>query len=227
MESSSTSSSSSSSSSSSNANVGRRILFLHGLESGPTGSKVQYMLKHFGKDAVIVPDLEMSLFDYSKENALIRNFFSFSASIEGCLNIVLNTIKKELLEGEEFILVGSSWGGLLAVRLLHDHNIRPYKTILLAPALASSRWFSLIFPSFNPEAFPSQPHKILIIHGTSDDTVPVESSRNFGIKFPDQVEVMEAEGADHGLNSYLLKRTNGHSKGRLKSVLVDQGVTPC
>jgi predicted esterase YcpF (UPF0227 family) len=51
-----------------------KILFVHGLESGPNGSKIKYLQKYFN---VIAPDLKMSKFNITKENSLIRNLIRY------------------------------------------------------------------------------------------------------------------------------------------------------
>ena len=202
----------------------KKVLFVHGLESGPTGSKARYLLSHFDSDYVIVPDMQMSVFDIQKENSVVRNFFSFSASMQGCVHSILRRIQAEKLSGDDFILVGSSWGGAVALNLLVEHNIRPYKTILLAPALKVTGWMSFFFPNYIPKQIPVQIKNIIVIHGVNDDTVPIQSSRDLSILYPDIVELMEVENGDHRLNDYLLTSSTEYPSGRLCSMLKSYGV---
>ena len=46
------------------------ILFLHGLESGASGFKSKYLKKHFKNS--IVPNLNVSVFDITKNNSILR-----------------------------------------------------------------------------------------------------------------------------------------------------------
>ena len=48
-----------------------RILFMHGLESGPGGSKDRYLRQHF--EEVCTPDMKMSLFRLTRSNSVLRN----------------------------------------------------------------------------------------------------------------------------------------------------------
>jgi predicted esterase YcpF (UPF0227 family) len=91
-------------------------IFLHGLESSSKGHKARWLREHF--PVVVTPDFTGSLGNRMKK-----------------LNIVL--AKKE-----ELLLVGSSFGGLMATIYAQENNSRVRKVILLAPALN--------FPDFSP-----------------------------------------------------------------------------
>ena len=47
-----------------------RLLYMHGLESGPGGSKDTYLRRHF---QVCMPDMKISLYRLSKSNSVLRN----------------------------------------------------------------------------------------------------------------------------------------------------------
>ncbi len=51
-----------------------KILFMHGLESGPKGSKARYLQQNFQN--VCIPNMQMSLFDIRKSNSVLRNILS-------------------------------------------------------------------------------------------------------------------------------------------------------
>jgi hypothetical protein len=42
----------------------------------------------------------------------------------------------------------------------------------------------------------------MIIHGHMDAAVPIEDSRQYALKYPDKVQLIEVD-ADHDLNSHL------------------------
>ena len=48
-----------------------RVLFVHGLESGPNGKKVQFLREQFRN--VECCDMQMSLLNISRHNSVIRN----------------------------------------------------------------------------------------------------------------------------------------------------------
>ena len=239
----------------SNNNTHCRILFIHGLESGPNGSKARYLTQHFGKEITIIPDMEMSVFNIFRRNSIIRRG-SFTSSMESCIDIIMQTIEKEKLgtNNNEYIMIGSSWGGAVALHVLKrlDKNNQPIKTVLIAPALSINSVFaSRFYPTFYSEYLPGSQRDLntrpipdadditaednacttgtrneesmLIFHGTSDDTIPIQSSRDFASKFSQHVKLVEVGDGDHRLNKYLLEPTTQHPSGRLKSILVEAG----
>lgn len=88
-----------------------KIIFLHGLESGPHGTKYQALKKMFGE--VLSPDCE-GIMDYQQR-----------------LRVIEHTLKGE---PGPFIVVGSSAGGLMAL-LLQREDPRVEGLVLCAPAL--------------------------------------------------------------------------------------------
>ena len=89
-----------------------KILFLHGLESGPHGSKYQALSWMFGP--VVAPDCS-----------------GISDPLER-LKIIKDTIAAET---EPFLVVGSSMGGLMAMLLLRERPEKIAGMVLCAPAL--------------------------------------------------------------------------------------------
>ncbi|PLY02842.1 MAG: hypothetical protein C0622_05155 [Desulfuromonas sp.] len=89
-----------------------KILFLHGLESGPHGSKYQALKAMFGD--ILAPDCSGVSDPWQR----------------------LEIIQKAIAEEEgPFLVVGSSMGGLMAM-LLHQANPGPIAgMVLCAPAL--------------------------------------------------------------------------------------------
>lgn len=124
-----------------------QIVFLHGLETGPHGSKYQALKQMFGE--VISPDCE-GVKDPQQR-----------------LTIIQQTLSEQT---GPFLVVGSSAGGLMAL-LLQREDPRVKGLVLCAPALHCE-----IAESLTAEGLP----ETVIIHGLSDDVVPIESSRVFG-----------------------------------------------
>ena len=113
------------------------LVFIHGLESTSQGTKAQYFRKCF--PGMIIEDY---IGDFqTRMDKLTR-----------------------ILEGKnDLILVGSSYGGLMAARFALDHVKRVSKLILIAPALTLEGF----------EAAASKPTDIPVIlyHGINDDVV--------------------------------------------------------
>ncbi len=89
-----------------------KILFLHGLESGPHGSKYQVLRKVFGE--ILAPDC--SGVKGEKER----------------LTIIQREISRE---GGPFLVVGSSMGGLMALLLQKENQQQVAGLVLCAPAI--------------------------------------------------------------------------------------------
>jgi hypothetical protein len=141
-----------------------RVLFLHGLEGSPTGAKAQALRRSFD---VIVPALPTGDFEASVELAA-----------------------QELITHAPEVLVGSSFGGAVALQLIVAGRWTG-PTLLLAPA---SRFVS------GPLSLP-QSARILIVHGRDDDVVPVAQSRALAAAHP-TLSLVEVDDG-HRLSSLL------------------------
>ncbi len=111
--------------------------FLHGLDSSIQGTKGQWFREHF-------PAVRMH--DY-----------------QGDLDQRLAQLEQEVAGQDELILVGSSFGGLMAVCFALRHPGQCRRLILLAPALN--------FSGFRPPATPITTPTLLVI-GAHDTVCP-------------------------------------------------------
>ena len=132
-----------------------QIIFLHGLESGPHGSKYQSM-KAAGWP-VAAPDCT-GVMDVDLRVAAAR------AALEA--------------ETGPVVLVGSSFGGLTAARLWSDVveealAARVHGMLLLAPA----------FHLESAQAIHACHSNTVLLHGRQDDVVPLEASQAFAERF--------------------------------------------
>ena len=116
-------------------------IFLHGLESSNQGTKSIYFREKF-------PDM------------IIPNF-------TGDLDRRMARLNEILVDKTELILVGSSFGGLMASLYAINHGDRVKRLILLAPAL---NW---IASNLNPLPLISVP--VRIYHGKNDEVVPLKT----------------------------------------------------
>lgn len=137
-----------------------RIMFFHGLESGPHGRKYHALSEHFDVES---PDFQGMGIDERLAKAT------------------------ELTTGEtDLIVVGSSFGGLLAALLYARHPERFFSYVLAAPALMLA----------DEDEITAMPRDAVVVHGSRDDVVaigPVRTlCRTFGI------EVVEVDD-DHRL----------------------------
>ena len=113
------------------------LVFIHGLESTSQGVKGQFFRKYFP---------EMIIEDYT------GNFAERMRKLSRLL-----TAKNNL------ILVGSSYGGLMAAQFALQNEKLVQKMILLAPALN--------LPEFSPSAQQQLHLPVIIYHGMDDNIV--------------------------------------------------------
>ena len=113
------------------------LVFIHGLESTSQGEKGRFFRQYFP---------EMIIEDYTGDFA--QRMQKLSGLLAGKNNL---------------ILVGSSFGGLMAAQFALQNENRVQKMILLAPALN--------LPEFSPNTGQQLSFPVIIYHGTDDNIV--------------------------------------------------------
>lgn len=113
------------------------LMFFHGLESGPVGRKSEALRAHFGE--VEAPDFR------GLSDAGLRLARAVDAT-----------------DGRRGVIVGSSFGGLVAALLANAHPERVSGLVLMAPA---------VYPEFT-RRIARLPENTQIIHGVQDSVVP-------------------------------------------------------
>ena len=130
------------------------LVFIHGLESTAQGTKGQFFRQFFP---------QMIIEDYTGDYATrMRKLDSLLSS-------------KSYL-----ILVGSSYGGLMATQYSIDNEERVKKMILLAPALN--------LPEFKPPEHTKLHLPVIIYHGNNDDVVNPNIVKNIALKYFSNLE---------------------------------------
>lgn len=122
--------------------------FIHGLESSGQGTKGMFFHERY--PGMIIEDYD-------------GPFAQRMEKLEGLL------VKKD-----DLILVGSSYGGLMAAVYACLHEERVKKLILLAPALH--------LEPFQPYLNKTLQMPIAIFHGLQDDVVPIEAVQTIARK---------------------------------------------
>jgi len=141
-----------------------RVLFIHGQESGPQGTKARLLAEHF--DA-LTPAMDTQDF-------------------EGCVR----QIGSAIAEFQPEVVVGSSFGGAVAVALL-QRGLWHGPTLLLAQA-AAELGVALRLP---------EDALVWIVHGTRDELVPIASSLVLARSgSPERVRLLEVND-DHRLSA--------------------------
>jgi len=141
-----------------------RVQFIHGLEGSPQGAKAQLFAAQF---TALTPAMDTN-------------------DVEGCVTVHAAT----LASFKPDVLVGSSFGGAVAVALL-QRGVWRGPTLLLAQA---AQHFGLA-----PQ-LPDGIH-VWLVHGSHDDVVDIENSRALARSgTPDMVRLIEVDD-DHSLRA--------------------------
>jgi pimeloyl-ACP methyl ester carboxylesterase len=196
------------------------IIFLHGFASSGMGTKGQYLGRRFRE----TPGADFRAFEFTPTP---RDFEYMTTT--GMINRLRQFVLDEKLE--PFQLIGSSFGALVGMNYAYRFG-GVEKSLLLAPALSYSSmalsneeaesWrrqgagpvFHYAFDKPLPLRYdleidgrfyaktPPATGPVTIIHGTGDEVVPVEHSRQYTAEYPDLVKLIEVD-AGHDLNAYL------------------------
>lgn len=118
-------------------------IFIHGLESNNQGTKAVYFRKHF-------------------PGMLTPNF-------PGSLDERMATLGALLSGKSDVVLVGSSFGGLMASIFAMENEQRMKRLILLAPAIN--------LMEFSPYRERKLQLPVYLYHGRQDDVIPLEDVR--------------------------------------------------
>jgi predicted esterase len=134
--------------------MANQLVFIHGLESTAQGAKGQFFRQYFPQ--MIIEDYT-GVFDtrMSKLNGLLA-----------CI--------------ADLILVGSSYGGLMAAQYALENEDRVKKLILLAPALN--------LPELRPPAQTKLQIPVIIYHGTGDNVVDPYIVQTIAMKYFSNLE---------------------------------------
>lgn len=149
-----------------------RALFLHGLESGPLGTKV-LTLRAEGVD-VTAPQL-----DASQVAALIRDG---SHDRDAYLRALETPVKQgldALVACAPEVVVASSFGAAVLMRMLGDARYGRVPALMLAGAAVQ-----LTGQSSLPEGL-----RVVLVHGRGDVIIPIEDSRTLAASSPTAILV--------------------------------------
>lgn len=150
------------------SNIRLLIVFAHGKESGPWGSKIRRLAevgKRYGAE-VISPDYaDLQSPDWRVDRLLALG----------------------LPAHDKLILVGSSMGGyvsIIASRELHVSGL-----FLMAPAIG--------LPGYNEPLPTTATRPICIVHGWNDNVVPVQKVFAFAAQHKADLHILDADHAFH------------------------------
>ena len=134
--------------------MANQLVFIHGLESNAQGTKGQFFRQFFP---------QMIIEDYTGD---------FATRMDKLNNLLCGKI--------DLILVGSSYGGLMAAQYAMENEAKVKKLILLAPALN--------LPEFRPPGLTKLQIPVIIYHGTGDDVVDPYTVKTIARKYFSNLE---------------------------------------
>jgi predicted esterase YcpF (UPF0227 family) len=146
-----------------------KIYFSHGMESGPWGSKIKHL-------ASIAEDYGCTV-----------DSINYSETKDPDIRVdkLLDILEKEK---DPPILVGSSMGGY--VSLVASGLVKVKSLFLLAPAL--------YMPGYKVQKYQPETTHMEVIHGWSDEIIPVDNSVRFAREANCTLHLIEG---DHRLNA--------------------------
>lgn len=142
--------------------MSKELLYLHGLESGPAGRKARWLAERW---ELAVPQLDTRATVAAIE-AVRPTWVDGDPRILASLEAPLAQARAAIAEHQPEVLIGSSFGGALAVALLADGSWAG-PTLLLAPAAR---------PMLGDVRLPAGA-TVVVLHGRHDDVIPVEQGR--------------------------------------------------
>jgi predicted esterase len=128
------------------------IIFIHGLESSGTGFKGQFFKRLFPE--CLTPDF---------------HFFDASKSIKQLLEIRMNQLNSILINKNDWIIIGSSFGGLMSALYTCENPEKVLKLILLAPYLSN--------PYLDPKMYNQVMVPVILFHGRNDKVIPLTPTK--------------------------------------------------
>lgn len=160
------------------------VVFSHGKESGPWGSKIRALAdvaKRLGAQVTSIDYREHPTGTHHDQNAL--------GEADRRVEQILST---ELPMHGKLVLVGSSMGGYVST--VANNRLKVDGLFLMAPAFYLAGY---AIQDFSPCTKPT-----LILHGWRDDVVPVENSIRFAKEHQCDLHLLDG---DHRLNDALPK----------------------
>ncbi|NOU62051.1 YqiA/YcfP family alpha/beta fold hydrolase [Marinifilum caeruleilacunae] len=141
-----------------------KVIFSHGKESGPWGTKIKH-LAEIAKNY----DCQVDSLDYRAYSNPDDRVYQLQ-----------NYLKSE---EEDFILVGSSMGGY--VSLVASQQVEPKAIFLMAPAL--------YLEGYSIQEYATSCENIEIVHGKSDEVIPYEHSLRYAKQAKCNLHLIEGD----------------------------------
>ncbi|WPX08437.1 alpha/beta hydrolase [Caldicellulosiruptor danielii] len=175
-------------------------------------------------------------FDFAGSGESDGEFYDMTVTreIDDARCILEYLFSLDFVDKQKISIIGLSLGGAISSYLAGEYKEKLYKVVLWAPAgnmkeiaknvvesdptikekgyidlggllLSQDFYYDLQKYDFFEE-IKRYPGKVLILHGTNDQAVPIEVGRKYKQILGDRAELIEIEGADHTFNKYEWER---------------------
>lgn len=142
------------------------VIFSHGKESGPWGSKISALAAVAEKEGFAVESIDYT--DLSDPDARVRRL------VERCAG-----------ETGPVVLVGSSMGGYVAT--VASQTVKPAGLFLMAPAVH--------LPGYAEQDPTPRSERTYVVHGMHDDVIPMENVVRFARRNRAQLFLVDGDHA--------------------------------
>ncbi len=141
-----------------------KVIFSHGKESGPWGSKIKRLAIAAEALGFKVDSINYSGINNPDERVIkLREYLEF--------------------ETEPFVLVGSSMGGYVSI--VAAETYRPLGLFLLAPALHMD--------GYSRQEYKPQLEHLQIVHGWLDEVIPLENVYKFARESKSSLNIVDSD----------------------------------
>jgi pimeloyl-ACP methyl ester carboxylesterase len=155
------------------------IIFIHGLESSGEGYKAKFLKKLFPE--ILTPSLSA---------------YSPKILVDDLLNLRMEQFEELVHDKSNWIIIGSSFGGLMGTIYALKNPKKVKLLILLAPFLISPKYYkSLVIPIDIP---------VFAIHGIHDSVVSARKAREHAKNLFSRLEYVLVDD-DHQLHQTVAK----------------------
>ena len=171
------------------------VIYLHGLESSPQGTKGQFLFENYRANAV---NLDTSAAIRSRDAADARGepWSHASPDIEQAFAVPLERARAAIT-GDTQVIVGSSFGGAVLTHLIAEGSWK-------GPCLfIASAGIKLVGHVDCPPVAP-----IIFMHGRQDTIIPIDHSRQIAHASGSNVQLWEI-GDDHFMRSITTNAPSG------------------
>jgi len=169
---------------------GHEILYLHGLESGPTGSKGTWLTEHHGAYGVDL-DTSHARVSHRKAQEAGVGWNHLWPEIEADFQTPLERARAAI-GPETRLIVGSSFGGAVLTRLLAEGTWTGPSLLIAGAGLKLTGAAKLATEA-----------RTILLHGRDDDVVPLEDAREIAAQSGPSVMLWEI-GDGHRMKSIML-----------------------